>query len=75
MRTSRPSITNEQALAIEAGYPIRVKDWSGGGHQLKVRSLKNKNRTAYDRHLCEVEIDGRRTVVNVDDLTKAIRYV
>ena len=75
MRTSSPSITNEQALAIEAGYPIKVHNWSGNGSCISIRSLKNKNRTAYDRHLCEVEIDGKRVIINVDDLTKAIRYV
>jgi hypothetical protein len=75
MRTSRPMLTHTQAMAIEEGRAITVHNWTGNGEVLKIRSLKEKNRTAYDAHLCEVDIGGRRVVVNVEDLTRSLRYV
>ena len=75
MRTSKPlNDANRSAELIEAGAPVVIVSQSGGP-DLKVRSLKNINRSAYDAHLAEFEIDGKKARVNVEDVKGALRYV
>lgn len=74
MRNSAPILTHDEAMAIEAGAPIRIKNYVSGP-DLKVRSLKNLNRDAYDNHMVEISIGEYRTVVNAADFTQALRYV
>lgn len=75
MRTSKPNyLTNQQALAIEAGVPVVVKN-RAGGKDLKVRSLKIANRYAYDAHLAEFIIGNEKVRINIEDLKQALRYV
>jgi hypothetical protein len=76
MRTSSPQYTEEETIQaiIDSGKEIVVRDWAGS-NDIQIRSLKRINRTAYDTHLCEVEINGVRARVNIEDLKSALRYV
>jgi len=65
---------SRSALLIEEGYPVVVVN-RAGGTDLRVRSLKRLNRTAYDAHLCQMEIGGEKVRINVEDLKRALRYV
>jgi len=75
MRTSKPEIlSHTQAMLIEAGRPITVRN-RAGTTDLKVRSLKNVYRDAYDAHLAEFSIGSEKVRINIEDLKQALRYV
>lgn len=61
-------------MAIEAGIPITIRN-RGGSVDMKVRSLKNVYRDAYDAHLAEFSIGDQKVRINIEDLKQALRYV
>lgn len=75
MRISKPEVlTHDQAMKIEKGYPLLVRKWAPGKN-IEVRSLKTSNRYAYDAHLVEIKIGEEKSIVNIEDLKQALRYV
>lgn len=46
-----------------------------GGDSLIIKSLKHKNRTAYDDNIAEFQIKNITFRVQLDELLEAIKYV
>lgn len=54
---------------------LRIPCYSGDETYATVRSLKFINRTAYDNHVFELEIGGKRYRFNKDEILAGLQYV
>lgn len=54
------------------GKGMQIVSYGGNGGNLRIRNMKHRNSAAWYARMCEIEIDGKRSIVNADDLITAL---